>query len=306
MGSRGQTLLDVLLASFVGVSILSGVVFLVYPYAQQFESLLSFARLRVQLFSPMERVQQDLLSAKEVHVDPNRCYVMCLIDATGSRITYYWLNDDLYRKDESASNLLSCAGGKAIAYRLDKPKTSFIINSSLMHVRMAGIDKREFYRLNTTGFPPYRETAGVISLGLACQATNQWKFATTNDTYWEVAGMSGGYVLQANRNLGGNLSESATADVNIDLNGFSKPVLSFEYKNEGNIKDGDYLKVQYWDGSQWNELFSDTTSDNISFRSVNIDLSKQNIGSYNKLRFIGSLTKNPANWSVRNIEIVSR
>jgi hypothetical protein len=70
---------------------------------------------------------------------------------------------------------------------------------------------------------------------------------------------------------------------------------------------GEYLKVFFYDGSSWNEIFYEDRLVSIStLQTVEIDIAGYAINNSNKIRFEGGLKKSGDKWVIDEIEVIAK
>lgn len=303
-----MNLLELILATVLSAAVVLSVAGMTSPYLGEFEDILNWEKKREAVFHATETVRLDIAGALDSAVNGGQCYSLCLIDGqTGQRILYYWTHSQLKRKVENATATVSCTGGSMVTEALNPLQSVFGMFNELIGFKTESASSgATVFRSRVDIFPQLKDIQSKYQSTFGCGVASGWSFTSSTETHWSLNHDDiYGYTLEAERDSGGASVQLGTAALNVDLQRFQDPHLKFAYKNEGNIKSGDLLRIEVFNGTDWIAVFSDTVADNIELREVVVPLTVPNWQLTTQIRFSAGLTKNPAFWMVRNVEIFS-
>ncbi len=307
--NSGFTLLELVLSIALASGLMAGVVGMNIPLLVTYQDSFNSQRVLAAVNTVMDVMSRDVYQSKTVYVDSGQCYFVCMVDSTGENRTYYYfLNGALYRKTESAKNPINCAQGKTISTDLTPGQSTAVQQGALANVTLTSTIGGNTFVSNGAFLAGYGERVTPFYDGFEGNSLSSHG--------WVVAGSGVGWAIEQNSSADGGywLKQSltgdqgapvtATATFPVNLSRVTSAYLFFQYQNTGVMSVGELLKVEYFDGTTWQEIFRDDTGRGVpALQTAVVDLSPFTLSQSASLRFTGYLQSGAHNWYLDDIQI---
>lgn len=305
---KGFTLLEMVMA--MGLSAVLMVASLAFfPGSLSiFQSLASAENIRLEVLNPLEALGNETSQMRAVYRDNSQCYQVCMADANGDRVYFFWKANHLYRKSEAAAgNAVDCTtGGKHFSGPMDLANSSFGLAKDLLTVKLAAQGTSSSYNLTGVFTPIIKERLRPFYEGFECNTLAQgWTKTNGAHGSWNLVQAVQGfgrYEIAHVPTASG--SDTAIIEIPVDLARFSKAVITFNYRNSGSLGAGDGIYVEWWDGTAWQDAFHDTSLLALnSSTPIQSDVSDFNLSATSKFRIRSVLSNGSGRWYMDNISI---
>lgn len=309
----GFTLLEVVLSIGISTALLTAILLLNSPFITQFKDAFNYQRLRHTVAHSLDSMTAEVGKSRASFVDSSACYALCVLEkTTGKRVLYYWSESDLYRKSENATQALACSGGSVFAQGLDVPNSAFTQLKNLVTIKLAQIGEHgSSYRLWSAAFADQDERVEPFYDNFGClSTTGRGWILSSGVVSWAItssAGAVSAYAMKATLTTSLGSPVSGTAEIPVNLGRISKAFLKFKYRTEGTLSSGEDLRVDFYDGSTWSEVFRDDLQGGVSALSTTVvDLDTHTLSKNSRLRFTGSLQNQNNAWILDEVSIVAK
>jgi len=308
LNKNGFTLLETVMAMGLSAILITASLAFFPGALNIFQSIASAENTRLEVLNPLEALGNETAQMRAVYRDTTQCYQICMADAAGDRVYYFWKSEHLYRKKETASgNAVNCStGGTHFSGPMDLANSSFGLAKDLLTVKLAAQGSGASYNLSGVFTPMIKERLRPFYEGFECNTLTQgWTQTNGSHGGWAIVDSVQGFgryeIAHVNTAAG---ADTAIIEIPVDLARFPKAVITFNYRNSGTITTSDGIYLEWWDGSAWQDAFNDVSHTALAGSvPIQSDVSDFNLSASSKFRIRSVLSNSNARWYVDNISL---